>query len=99
MTLRVDISIIPYGQEDLKSNIFRLDISNHGEIRNEGFGNVICKYKMKMYRYNNETMQRLLNLPELELENEYDIPEHNRKDGAIELVRKACEIIERGKNG
>ena len=41
-------------------------------------------------------MQRLLNSPELELENEYDIPEHNRKDGAIELVRKACEIIENG---
>lgn len=96
MTLRVDISIIPYGQEDLKSEIFRLDISNHGEIRNEGFGNVICKYKMKMYRYNNETMQKLLNSPELELENEYDIPEHNRKDGAIGLVRKACEIIEIG---
>ena len=51
MTLRVDISIVPFGQEDLKSGIFRLDISNHGEIRNEGFGNVICKYKMKMYRY------------------------------------------------
>ena len=42
MTLRCVIEIVPHGEEQYKEPIFRLDISNQGLIRDEGFGHQVC---------------------------------------------------------
>lgn len=97
MTLRCTIEIVPYGQEDMKQELFKLDISNIEEVENQGFGHVLCKYNVKQYRYNNETMRRVMKTDEeWELEREFEIPVHNRRDGAISLVEKAVTFIEHG---
>ncbi len=95
MTLRCTLEIIPFGEEKNKEELFRFDISNIEFIRNLGFGNEICKYNVRVWRKNNQTMQNLLKYDEYTLEREFDIPEHNRRDGAIELVRKVAEIYEK----
>lgn len=95
MTLRVNLEVVPFGNEEQIYPIFRLDISNLGMVRNDGFGHVVCRYSVKKFRYLNETMRRIFKTSEeWELEKEALIEEHDRRDGAIELVRKACEISE-----
>lgn len=88
MTLRVTIEIIPYGVEDQKQSIFKFDIHNTGLVRNEGFGHEVCSYKAELFKYNNETMQKLLGSPEWEKEGEYVIKEHDRRDGMKSLNHK-----------
>lgn len=94
MTLRCNIEIVPYGEEKEKYPIFRLDISNIETIRDEGFGHEICKYSVKKFRHLNPTMRQIFKTDkEWELEKEGEIAEHDRRDGAIELVRKACVLM------
>lgn len=93
MTLRCLIQIVPFGREEHKEDICRLDISNIKTVRNEGFGHEICKYSVSLFRYNNSTVRDLLKAEEWELTSEGEIAEHDRRDGAIELVRKATELM------
>jgi len=95
MTLRVDISIVPYGVEDEIYQINRIDISNIGVVRNLGFGNVYCSYEAKLYE-----------APLYAIRNGRDeekpvdtiiIPEHNRKDGALELVKRVLNELTKEK--
>jgi hypothetical protein len=88
MTLRVTIEIVPFGDENLKQGIFKFDIHNTGLVRNDGFGHEVCSYRAELFKYNNETMQKLLDSPEWEKEGEYLIKEHDRRDGSIELASK-----------
>ncbi len=93
MTLRTTLEIIPFGNEDNKYSIFRINIHNIETLRNEGFGNIYCKYKVELQKYNNETIQKF-GRPEWETEEEFEIPEHNRRDGALSLVKKALDFLE-----
>lgn len=93
MTLRVDISIVPRGNEDEQYEIFRLDISNIGLIEDLGFGNQICRYLVKVYKINNDIIQRVARLPEQEFLFEEELDQHNRRDGAISLVQKATKLV------
>lgn len=88
MTMRISIDIIPFGEEDQKYGIFRIDVHNTGLVRDEGFGHAVCSYKAELFKYNNETMQKLLGSPEYEKEGEFIVKEHDRRDGSIELARK-----------
>lgn len=94
MTLRVDVSIVPHGNESLQESICRLDISNVGLVKDLGFGHLVCKYEVKPMRYNNKTIVRLTGESEWGKLPTFFIEEHDRRDGAIELVRKACEKLE-----
>jgi hypothetical protein len=93
MTLRCTIEIVPYGNEANKSLICRLDISNIEQLRDEGFGHQICKYSVKLFRHNNPNMRQLMEEKEWELSAEGEIAEHDRRDGAVELVRKATFLM------
>lgn len=93
MTLRVDISIVPYGVEENKYELYRLDVSNTGVVEDLGFGHIVCSYEVKAYKHNNETMQRVCNSPEYELENTVVIERHNRRDGFMELVHKVLDKL------
>lgn len=93
MTLRCTIEIIPHRNEAYKSFICRLDISNQGLIRNNGFGHEVCKYSVKLWKHNNAMIRDLLKEKEWELSSEGEIAEHDRRDGAIELVRKASFLM------
>lgn len=94
MTMRVEVSILPYGSEKGKYELFRLDISNIGLVRNEGFGHEICKYFVKVYQHNNAVMREQYNLPEWEWLMEDVVEEHDRRDGSIALVAKAAKLVE-----
>lgn len=95
MTLRCTIEIVPFGVEENKQELFKLDISNVEQIEDQGFGNVLCKYNVKQYRYLNETMRHFMKTDEeWELEREFEIPIHNRRDGPIALIQKATTFIE-----
>lgn len=93
MTLRATIEIVPFDDESLKRELFRLDISNIGTIRDEGFGNLICKYKATIY-------SRVLDYFKPKPGEEWEviftdiIEEHNRRDGAVALVQKATKLFE-----
>lgn len=77
MTLRCDISIVPYGDEDNQYRITRFDISNEGYVdRSE------CRYSVTVSRPN---------LTSEDVLTRFEIPRHNRIDGAEELVRKTLE--------
>ena len=89
----VDISIDQYGQGTNIYPIYRLEIGNLGLVRNEGFGHEYCRYVVKLLRHNNETQRTLLGVEEWEVEAEGFIEEHNRRDGAVELVRKATALM------
>jgi len=89
MTLRVDISIVPYGVEDDIYQINRIDISNTGLIKDLGFGNVYCSYEAKLYE---APLYAIRNgRDEEEPIDTIIIPEHNRKDGALELVKRVLK--------
>lgn len=91
MTLRATIEIVPFGNEDNKSEIYRVDISNQGETKNLGFGNVYCDYSVKIFKKN---LPYFIQKGEEEWELEYeemDAFNHNRKDGALVCVGKALD--------
>lgn len=90
MTLRVTIEIVPYGNEDQKYEIYRMNIVNNGLIRDEGFGHQICKYEYSL----------LKPLPPIlgggfDVETQGTIKEHDRRDGAIDLIRKVLKSLKR----
>lgn len=90
MTLRMTLEIVPFGSEDDKYQLCELDIWNIEEARNLGFGHAICRYG---YRLNKKPVGRYA---EEEVLYQGVIPEHDRKDGALELVRKVlaeCESL------
>lgn len=94
MTLRADIEIVPFGQEEDKRQLYRLDISNVGLVRNDGFGHEI-------YRYRVELKGRILQIPgqpiskeEWEVIDVDWIEEHDRRDGAVALIAKAAKLME-----
>lgn len=93
MTLRCTIEIVPHGIEEHKSPVCRLDISNTGVLRDNGFGHVVCKYDVKLWRHNNLMMRQVLHENEWILEDHGIVEEHDRRDGALELVRKATEVV------
>lgn len=94
MTLRCTIEIVPYGDENRKSEICRLDISNTGTVRDEGFGHQICSYSVKLFRHNNAMEQNVCGAPKWELIGQEKIKEHDRRDGAVALVKEACWLME-----
>jgi len=93
LTLRCTIEIVPHGDEERKSNICRLDISNVGRSIDYGFGHVHCDYSVKLFRYNNGPQQDILKVPEWELEQEDYVVAHDRRDGAVSLVHKATKKV------
>lgn len=93
MTLRISIDIVPFGDEENKYEIFRIDVSNQGIVRNLGFGHAVCKYKASLFKKNTETVQNLLGYPEWTKEGEFIVEEHDRRDGAVELARKVTEAF------
>lgn len=94
MTLRATIEIIPHGNEEFKDVICRLDISNIGLVRSEGFGHDYCKYSVKLWKHNNPMIRDLLKEKEWSLSAEGEIAEHDRRDGCVELVRKAAFLMQ-----
>lgn len=93
MTLRVLIQIVPFGDEERVEDLYRLDVSNTGLIKDLGFGHQICSYSVKLLKKNNKTMQRLLHSQEWELEQEGVVKEHDRRDGPLVLVQTALEEL------
>lgn len=93
MTLKVDIGIDPYGSAEDHYPIFRLKISNEELIEDKGFGHEICRYNVRLLRHNNQTMRTVLSTKEWEIEKECEVI-HDRRDGALSLVRLAIEKIE-----
>jgi hypothetical protein len=96
MTLRVTLEIVPFGDETLKREIYRLDISNIGLVRNEGFGHEVCKYKVECYKtWYKSVINRDNPSPpdEWELVTTDFIEEHDRRDGAVALVQKATQLV------
>ena len=75
MTLRVRISIVPFGEEEEEREIHQINISNIGSAGQPNvsiYGVEVDKYKTSEYE---------------------EILQHNRVDGALELVRKVLEKI------
>lgn len=79
MTLRVRLEIVPFSIEEDTREIGRIDISNLRDVRNEGFGHVVCEYLWSLFDCDGE------------LVTDGKIPEHDRRDGALELIRKVLE--------
>lgn len=94
MTIRATIEIVPYGEEEHAEKLFRIDVSNLGMIRDEGFGHQICNYSVRVYHHHNSTMRDLLKTKEWELEYEQNVYEHDRRDGVLKLIERAIRSIE-----
>lgn len=84
MTLRVNISIVPYGIEKDEYPIARIDIHNVEPIADHGFGHIWCRYRAEL--------KTPLNNGKWDKVTSADI-EHDRRDGAILLAEKACEAF------
>ena len=89
MTLRVKLEIVPFGVESDSYEIFYMDISNTGTVRNMGFGHEICSYKFKIMK----PVPPILIKDGVthEVYHEGIIPEHDRRDGPWVLVSKCLE--------
>ena len=87
MTLRLAIEIVPYGYEDQKYEIFRLDVNNTGLVRNEGFGHEICSYDYFLRRPIPPTLLQEGGETH-DVDTEGKIPEHDRRDGPLVLFEK-----------
>ena len=94
MTLRMTVEIVPFGNEDGKYEIFVLDISNTGLIRNEGFGHQVCSYEYNLYKPIPDILKDGEDGEDYDTESTGTIPEHDRRDGSLELIRKVLEDIE-----
>lgn len=88
MTLRVRFEIVPYGDESQSYRINTIKVNNIGVVENLGFGNQICSYEYFLYQ------EDILG-DTTEITNGC-ISRHNRKDGAIELVKKILNQITGG---
>jgi hypothetical protein len=79
MTLRVKISIVPFGDESKEYEIERLNISNRS-FEEGDLPNGDCPYVVEHNSYKNfdENTSRV---------------SHSRSDGALVLVRKALEEL------
>lgn len=93
MTLRVDLSIVPYGVEKNKYEIYRLNISNIETIRNEGFGHEICRYRVDLLGKIVPMFRKKFKITWEHIDTDF-IEEHDRRDGAVALVAKACKLME-----
>lgn len=87
----VTIEIDQYGEGHTIYPIYKLHIGNLEEVQNLGFGNVICNYVIQLYKTIPSTLRE-------EDEDEWELIHtdyitHNRRDGAVELVRKATELM------
>jgi hypothetical protein len=77
MTLRVRISIVPFGDETQEREIHQINISNLGSV-NE-FRTEFCKYGVELNKYKTGEYDALV--------------KHWRDDGAIYLVNTALEKL------
>lgn len=84
MTLRVELKIIPFGVESDEYSIGKIDISNQGVVEQLPFGNIICRYNGV---YSEMTLGKLEEIKTVEVT-------HNRKRGAVELVKLVCEKLD-----
>jgi hypothetical protein len=80
--LRATIEAVPYGDEELKRLLWTFNISNVREIRDLGFGHVVCEYKVVVTDSGGELIH------------EFIIPEFDRRDGSVALVSLATKTIE-----
>lgn len=78
MTLRVEVSIIPFGDESGKRIIHTLNISNIGQKMDMYEDEYLYVVEQDKYKELSEDDIRLI---------------HKRGDGALELVRKAVERV------
>lgn len=85
MTLRVELKIMPFGIESDEYRIGYIDIANIGEVDNLGFGHSICNYSVTLFKPNGMAFES--DEPKI-------LERHDRRDGAIELARRACELVE-----
>jgi hypothetical protein len=81
MTLRVEISIIPFGDEGGKKVLHTVNISNLGDhYNNQGYREIgVCKYGVELDKYKTGEYDQTLH--------------HQRNDGALMLVNRALERI------
>lgn len=91
MTLRVEFKIIPYGEEKDIFDIFRLDISNTGVVKDMGFGHQVCSYDAKLFKRSAHTMVESLGYPEWTEEFEIKEVLHDRRDGPLALAKNILE--------
>lgn len=87
MTLRVNISIVPYGIESDEYQIARIDIHNVRQIENQGFGNQICEYKAEFKKFVGDDLAKWETIDITSLI-------HNRRDGSVRLAEMACRAFE-----
>ena len=96
MTLRATIEIVPFGNENEKRSLYRLNISNVGLVRDMGFGHQVCRYKVEVQA----AILKAAALQNLDEPKEWEtievdwIDEHDRRDGAVALVAKAAKLVE-----
>lgn len=90
MTLRVKFEIVPHGDEERVYEIATINISNTGLVEDRGFGHQICNYEYEV----------LQPIPEILVENVTHeqshtgmIGNHDRRDGAVELIRRVLESV------
>jgi hypothetical protein len=86
MTLRVTVEIVPYGDENYKTEIGRLDISNVGTVADKGLGHKICKYEvLQLEEFSSGTNRefRVWRWPY--------VAEHDRKNGFWKLLYLALK--------
>lgn len=92
--LRALITIVPYGDERHAEDLYRLDICNVKTLQRNGFGHDVCEYTVDVWQHNNETIRTRLGDPEWEqLPDRFKVI-HDRRDGCISLVQKACLAVE-----
>lgn len=90
MSTRIIIQSLPYDLEGDAYPIANLEIFHEGEVRNLGFGHSIGKYSYRMERCGTGSFM------DDEMIYQGEIPEHDFRDGVLELVRKAlaeCESL------
>ncbi len=79
MTLRVTLSIVPFGVEEDIYDIHQINISNLGPENKELLKSHICEYGVEVDKYKT---------------GEYNTKViHDRTDGALNLVRKVLENL------
>lgn len=96
MTLRVEISIVPFGDESGKYEIYRLDINNTGLVENLGFGHEICSYEYFLKRPIPEIL-RVKGGYDYDTEVSGEIERHDRRDGSWSLVNKILDQLKEKK--
>jgi hypothetical protein len=91
MTLRATLEIVPFGDENNKRELGRLNISNVEVVRSEGFGHDICRYRVELERP--DTIGEFAGEYKEGIRAVDFIEEHDRRDGAVALVEKAAALM------